>query len=49
MVAEEDLQAMYASAHDKDILLWCDGKDSSTGLKRKNLSRDKEGMPSLFY
>lgn len=46
MVAEEDLQAMYAGARDKDILLWCDGKDVSTGRKRKNLSRDEEDMPS---
>ena len=46
MVAEEDLQAMYAGARDKDVLLWCDGKDSSTGRKRKSLSRDEEDMPS---
>ena len=26
---------MYANASYKDILLWCDGKDSSTGRKRK--------------
>ena len=37
---------MYASARDKDILLWCDGKDSSTGRKRKNLSREEKNMPS---
>ena len=46
MVAEEDLQAIYANARDKDILLWCDGKESSTGRKRKKLSRDEEDMPS---
>ena len=46
MVAAEDMQAMYASARDKDILLWCDGKELSTGRKRKNLSRDEEDMPN---
>ena len=46
MVAEEDLQAMYTNARDKDILLWCDGKELSTRRKCKNLARDEEDMPS---
>ena len=45
MIAEKDLQAMYANARDNEVLLWYDGKELSTGRKRKTLARDEEDMP----